>query len=114
MIATTVLAIAIGVLILVLVRRDHMHGAYAVWWVLVALAVLVVGLFPGWIDRLGHELGVHYPPILVLVSAICVLFLKALTMDIERSRQEGEIRKLAQRMAVLERMIEEQRQPKDQ
>lgn len=109
MIATTILAIAIGGLIVVLVRRDRIHGAYAIWWFLVAAAVLLIGLFPGWIDLIGRELGIFYPPVLVLVVAICVLFLKALTMDIERSRQEGEIRRLAQRLAVLERLIEEEK-----
>lgn len=113
MIATTILAIAIGGLILVLVRRDRIHGAYAIWWVLVAVAVLLVGLFPEWVDRIGRELGIFYPPVLILVVAICVLFLKALTMDVERSRQEGEIRRLAQRLAVLERMIEEQHRDRD-
>lgn len=113
MIATTILGIAIGVLILVLVRRDRIHGAYAVWWVLIAASILLLGLFPDWVDRFGRGLGIAYPPVLILVIAVCLLFLKALTMDIERSRQEMEIRRLAQRMAVLEQLIEESRGPGD-
>jgi len=107
MIATTVLAIGIGLMIIVLVRRDRMHGAYAVWWAFVAIAVMLLGLFPGLVDRIGRELGVIYPPMLILVVAICLLFLKVLTMDIERSRQETQLRHLAQRLAVLERLYEE-------
>lgn len=113
MIATTTLAIAIGALILFLVRRDRIHGAYAIWWVLVALSILLFGLFPGWVDRIGRELGIFYPPVLIVVAAICVLFLKALTMDVARSRQEAEIRKLAQRVAVLEQLVREQRKRED-
>lgn len=109
MIATTVLALGIGVLIMVLVRRDRMHGAYAVWWAFVAFAIMLLGLFPRVVDRVGRELGVAYPPMLILVVAVCLLFLKILTMDIERSRQEAQLRRLAQRLSVLERLYEELR-----
>lgn len=109
MITTTVLGIAIGCLILMLVRRDRMHGAHAVWWVGVAIMITVLGLFPAIVDFVGRELGITYPPILILVIGVCLLFVKALTMDIERSRQEVRIRQLAQRLAVWEHSREAKR-----
>lgn len=107
MIATTILGIAIGLLILSLVRFDRMHGAYAVWWVFVAVSIILLGIFPEWVDWLGRELGIVYPPILLLVVAVCLLYLKVLTMDIERSRQEVLLRRLAQRLAVMEQLYKE-------
>lgn len=104
MLATTVLGFAIGIMILVLVRRDQMHGTHAVWWVCVALAIILLGVFPGIVDAIGKELGIFYPPILILVIAVCLLFIKALTIDVERARQEVLLRRLAQRLAVMEKL----------
>ncbi|QIK38599.1 DUF2304 domain-containing protein [Caldichromatium japonicum] len=96
----------IGVLlattILWLVRRDHLHGPYAIWWIGTAAVVVVLGLFPGIIDYLARYLGVSYPPILAVLLGFALLLIKILTMDLERSRQERRIRRLAQRLALIE------------
>jgi hypothetical protein len=88
--------------ILILVRRDHMHGPYAIWWFCTAATVVVLGLFPGVVDALALRLGVNYPPILVVILALGLILIKALTMDLERSRQERKIRRLTQHLAMLE------------
>jgi hypothetical protein len=51
---------------------------------------------------LGRLFGIHYPPILLLICAMCVVLIKLLFMDIDRSRQERQIRLLFQRLAILE------------
>ncbi len=107
---TAILGIAIAGSILYLVRRDHLHGPYAVWWLLVALIVTVLGVWPQLVDKLGYSLGVGYPPVLLLVLAQGMMVVKMLTMDIERSRQERRLRRLAQHMAILEALIEDQQQ----
>ncbi len=109
---TAVLGIAIATCILYLVRRDHLHGPYAIWWLFVAVITTVLGFWPQLIDRLGHAFGVGYPPVLLLVLAQGMMLVKILTMDIERSRQERRLRHLAQHMAILESLIEDQQQAK--
>jgi len=99
---STLIGLLLAAAILWLVRRDHLHGPYALWWIGVALVATLLGFFPSLIDWLAAHLGVSYPPILALVLALAVLTLKALTMDLERSRQERRIRRLAQRLAMLE------------
>ena len=101
-ITSTVIGLIIAGAILYLVRRDHLHGPYATWWLCVALAVMIIGFFPKIIDRLAILLGVNYPPILVVVLGLGLILIKMLTMDLERSRQERKIRRLAQRIAILE------------
>ncbi len=100
----TSMAIGVGLaaVILLLVRRDHLHGPYAIWWIGAAATVGVLGFFPRLFDYLAGYLGVQYPPILALVLGFGLLLLKILTMDLERSRQERLIRRLAQRLAMLE------------
>lgn len=99
---SVILSLFIGGIILWLVRRDHLHGPYAIWWISVAAAVLLLGFWPRLFDVIAGSLGVSYPPILAVVLGFGLLLIKMLTMDLERSRQEQKIRRLAQRLAMLE------------
>ncbi len=109
--SSTLIGVAVAGTILHLVRRDHMHGPYALWWLLVAGATVLLGLFPAIIDTAAYYLGVNYPPILAMVMGLGMILIKMLTMDLERSRQERKIRRLAQRLAILERQQDGERRP---
>lgn len=97
-----VLGVVIAGTILLLVRRDYLHTRYAVWWLLTAAVVLVLGVFPQIIDYIAETVGVHYPPVLLMVVCVGLILIKILTMDLERSRQKEELRRLTQRLALLE------------
>ena len=97
-----VIGVSLAIVILFLVRRDHLHGPYAVWWIGAAATVALLGFFPRLFDVLALKLGISYPPILAIVLGFSMLVVKILTMDLERSRQERLIRRLAQRLAILE------------
>lgn len=96
------LGLMLAAAILFLVRRDHLHGPYALWWIGVAVTVAFLGFFPRLFDVVAIKLGISYPPILAVVMGFSMLLVKLLTMDLERSRQERLIRRLAQRLALLE------------
>lgn len=100
---------AIGILlagaILYLVRRDHMHGSYALWWLAIAAAILVLGIFPPVIDWLGRVTGISYPPVLPIIIGIGMILIRMLRTDIDRSRQERQLRRLAQKLAILEQEL---------
>ncbi len=95
-------AILIAGSIFLLVRRDQLHTRYAIWWIPLAVAVLVVGLFPGLNDRLAWMLGIAYPPVLPLIIGLGMLIIKILLMDVERSRNEQKLHRLTQRLGMLE------------
>ena len=103
------LTLAIGLLlagtILYLVRRDHLHGPYALGWLALAAGVILIAAFPRIIDRIGNVVGIYYPPILVCLVAIAALLIKSLISDLERSRQERSLRRLSQKLAILENEI---------
>jgi len=107
-------SIGLGVagLILYLVRRDHLHSRYAIWWISAAVAMGLLGLFPSLVDWIGNRLGVHYPPVIPLILGMAILVLKILLMDIERSRTEVKLNRLVQRVALLEARLEQQHKPK--
>ena len=99
------LGIAFGLGMMYLVRRDRLHGSYGVWWIAIALCIVTFGLWPELIDWIGARLGVGYPPILLVVVALLLMFAKQLLGDLDRTRQLRKIRYLAQRMAILEHEI---------
>ena len=60
-------------------------------------------LFRSWlIDTLGGALGIAYGPTLLFLVAILVLVVKALFADIATTRLKRDIRRLNQRIAMLE------------
>jgi len=107
------LTLAIGLLlagtILYLVRRDHLHGPYALGWLALATGVILIAAFPRIIDRIGSVVGIYYPPILVCLVAIAALLIKSLISDLERSRQERALRRLSQKLAILDNELAELR-----
>lgn len=96
--------------ILYLVRRDHLHGPYALGWLLLAAMVIVVAIVPASIDWVGRAVGIYYPPILLCLLAIAALLIKSLVSDLERSRQERKIRRLSQKLAIIERELADLRE----
>lgn len=111
---TSVIGIATAVAIIVLIRRDHLHVRYGLWWILVAAAFALLGVFPQTVDVLGVKLGIAYPPILAVIVALTVIVLKILLMDIERSRNQIRIQRLVQRVALLESELRESRAGTDE
>lgn len=110
------LTLAIGLIlagsILYLVRRDHLHGPYALGWLALATGIILIAAFPRIIDRIGNLIGIYYPPILVCLVAIAALLIKSLISDFERSRQERSLRRLSQKLAILENELAELRAAK--
>jgi hypothetical protein len=88
--------------ILYLVRRDHLYIREGVFWIAIALASLAFGSWPYLIDSLGAALEVAYPPTLLLLAAIIVLIMKALLGDIAMTKLRRDVRRLNQRIALME------------
>jgi hypothetical protein len=101
-IISAALGLSTAGVILFLLRKDALSVAYSLWWLAVTIGLVLLSLFPSLVDLLGRLFGIHYPPVLLLIGALCVVLVKLLFMDIDRSRQERQIRLLFQRLALLE------------
>lgn len=99
---TGLLGFALAAVILLLLRRDHLYVMHGLFWVVVAAAAAVLGLWPGLIDRLAALVGISYPPALLLLAGLIVVFVKALHADMLNTRLERDLRRLNQRIAMLE------------
>jgi hypothetical protein len=99
---TGIIGIVTAIIIVILIRKDHLHVRYGMWWMGVAVIFALLGLFPALFDNLAKYLGVAYPPILAFTIGGVVLVIKILVMDIERSRKAIQQQRLTQRLALLE------------
>jgi hypothetical protein len=99
---SAVLGLFIASTIFWLIRRDLLHSRHALWWLLVALLVVTLGMFPKIIDKLAVLLGVNYPPTLLFSLGMGMILLKVLSVDLHQSQLERKIRRLAQKLAILE------------
>jgi hypothetical protein len=99
---TSLIGLGLAVLILVLLRRDHLYIHHGLFWIVVAALGALLGLWPGLIDRVAQLVGISYAPAALLLGAVVVLFIKALYADMMQTRLERQLRRLNQRVAMLE------------
>ena len=109
-VTTALIGILMATAILYLVRRDHLHGSYALWWLVVAAAALLLGVFPQTIDWLGRVTGIAYAPVLPIIIGLGMILLRMLKMDIDRSRSERQLRRLTQKLGILEQELAQARE----
>lgn len=103
------MGIGLAALILYLIRRDHLYLMHGLFWVVVAVAAVVLGMWPGLIDAMAALVGISYPPAMLLLLASMVLLIKSLHADMMNTRIERDVRRLTQRLAMLEADAEEVR-----
>lgn len=100
--ASGLLGIGLASTILYLIRRDHLYLGDGIFWIAAAIAALLFGFAPNLIDRLGAIAGIAYPPTLLMLVAIAVLLLKALHADILSARMRRDIRRLNQKLSIID------------
>ena len=101
-ITTSLLGLGLALTILHLLRRDHIYILHALFWIVIAALAALLGLWPGLIDRAAHLVGISFPPAALLLGAVVVLFVKSLHADITHTQLERQLRRLNQRIALLD------------
>lgn len=96
------------VFIIDLLRRGVLQEKYAVLWLFFSGAALLLAIFPAALDWIAAALGVYAPVNLLFFVTIVLLVLVSVQVSYELSRHEARIRRLAEEVALLGRIIEEQ------
>lgn len=108
-----ILALAVIVLIIWLIRRDRLPISHAIWWLAVSAIIAVLGFFPNLVDALARLVGISYPPSLLFILAILTLLIKVLLEDLEVSTNRRRLLRLAQKTSILEQEVRRLRQRLD-
>jgi hypothetical protein len=104
---TTVVGFVLLAVFLELLRRRQLREKYAVLWIIVALGVLPLAIFPDGLDWAANLVGVQSGASLVLFLGLVLLLLICTHLSWEVSQLEEETRTLAEEIALIRTQLEE-------
>ncbi len=94
------LALVILAIVVWMLLARKLREKYAAMWLVIGLAVLVLGIFPELLLGLTRLLGVQVPANLLFALAIVLLLGVTLHLSWELSQAEDEIRRVAEEAAI--------------
>jgi len=101
-VTSAAIALVLAGVIIWLVRHNRLHARNAVWWILLAGIIAVAGTLPGLVDAVASTLGISYSPILAVLIGMAVVLIKLLKTDVDRAKEQQQLRVLTQKVALLE------------
>ncbi len=107
--------IALGVLIVVLelVRKRKLREEYSLIWTGAALILCTLALFPNLLYVFQSAIGAELGTSALFFGALLFLMLVALNVSVHLTKLTLRNKALSQRLALLEREIEEVRNPRE-
>ncbi len=100
-----ILAVAIVMGIIWLIRRRRLQERYAIIWICAAAGVLVFGIWTDALDVLANVTGIAYPPSALFLVVAIFLVLMLLHNSVTLSRLSSQNEALAQRIAMLDEAL---------
>lgn len=94
--------------ILWLLRTGKLREKYAILWIVVGLLTTILGLFPSLLEWFADLLGVVVPANLLFALSIVLLLGVSLHVSRELTILEDETRTLAEEVAILRAIVEQQ------
>ncbi|MDR1388049.1 MAG: DUF2304 domain-containing protein [Propionibacteriaceae bacterium] len=95
------LCLVLVVSLIQLLRRRRIREKYVALWIVVALAVIVLGAFPDLISGLARLVGVQVPSNLVFSVALLFLLIVCVQLSVAVSALEERTRTLTEEVALL-------------
>ena len=103
--ALSLFSIALIVLVLRSVRREHIRVEYSVSWLSAAALLLILSVNHSLVQWLGSVLGVAYPPMALLVVVFCIFLVVFYRFSVRVSALKDANIALTQRLAILEYQV---------
>lgn len=103
-------AVAMALVLIVIVRQVRLRRLRPKWgiiWLVSALLVAPLAFVPGLLDWLAEQLGVDYPPALLMVFGLGFFALLTLQITIELTQLQERTRVLAEEAALLRQQLVE-------
>lgn len=89
-----------------ILRSGRIREKYAALWIVVGLAIVVLGVWPGMLEAAAGFLGFRVPSNLLFFLAVMLLTGVALHLSLEVSKLEDESRILAEEVAMIHAILE--------
>ena len=108
-----IVALTVSVLLLAivleLVRRRKLTEEYSFLWILSSAALVALSIRRDVLDAAASWLGVFYPPMVLLMLLIVMVFVASLCFSVIVSRQRQQIERLIEETAILSAELREER-----
>ena len=103
--------VSVGTMILMMrkIRQSKLQIESAIFWIVLALVLVVFSLFPAVADAAAHLLGIYSTANFLFLCASFVLIVKIFYMTIHISQLETKIKELVQQMALDEKRNQEEK-----
>jgi hypothetical protein len=111
-ILSIVLSVIVLIVVLLLLRSYFLPEKYAVTWLLAAIVVLVLAVFPGILNSVAAFFGIPQPINLLFVGGFFVILLLLMQLSLDLARTRDELRRAIQKLALqAEERDSEDREP---
>ena len=90
------------------IRQSKVQIESAIFWIVLALVLVVYSIFPAAADLCARLLGIYSTANVLFLFAIFVLIVKVFNMTIHISQLETRLKELVQRMALEEKKHDEE------
>jgi hypothetical protein len=101
----TVAGVIVSALLLVivfeLVRRRRLTEEYSFVWILAAFAMLGLSFSRPLLSAAAQWLGIYYPPAILLLVLVPIIFAALLYFSVVVSRQREQIERLVEEVSIL-------------
>jgi len=107
-IVALVVSLSLLVVVLELVRRRKLTEEYSFLWIVCSIALVALSIRRDVIDAAARWLGVFYPPMVLLMLLIVMVFVASLCFSVIVSRQRQQIERLIEETAILSAELREE------
>ena len=107
-IALILVSLATFCLIIRKIRHSKVQIESAIFWILLALVLVIYSIFPQVADFCASLLGIYATTNFLFLFAIFILIVKVFHMTIHISQLESKLKELVQQMALEEKKHEEE------
>jgi len=112
-IASTLIALAMVILIFYLVRKRYLREEYSLIWICWAMVILGVVWFSQVLGFVSHLIGAVSPITTLFLFAFIFIFLLCLHFSTSLSRLTTQMKNLTQKISLMEAERERQNGPKE-
>lgn len=100
-IALILVSFLVVVFVLKKIRKTQLHIDDAIYWIVAAVLLLIISIFPQIAIWTSHLLGIESPANFVFLFMIFVILIKLFNLAIEVSIQKQRLNRLVQKLALL-------------
>ena len=99
----------VGLIVMIYVYRkvseNKLSEKESIFWMMGAISILILGIFPNITIRIAEILKIEYAPSLLFLVGIVFVFLLVFRLTLYVSILKEQVKELAQRNAILENRI---------